>query len=483
MRKRLKLSRNATQLRLWGPLAAAVTLLGCIGGGLGLSACSNALKVSSQAGPTTVVPAGSVGPIAFSSFNLEGLSIDSEVVGLSYITRNRAIILLNNKSSIGLNLNEDKIQAVLYAPTPQSADAEARIFPFGKNKYWALSDKKVAHVVEADDGSAVVSRADVDFGGEPEVLAVDRNAILLRVGNLFKVLRIQGKFEFVFDGPLDFKGRTAPLAKIVGAGLIGENGFWLSDGERVISLIVRNPGQDPEIIPQKFTFAGAGNVSFLALRVVEKDGKLKLQGTGLAFRSNGKVLLRTRNLDSEHSSSNDTISDTEVVGLINSNCISCHAANASYTFKDALKVSSWKSSAEKLKFHLEANSMPPGGAPLETRQKLAQFLKSVSGVEVNIVAPSATSTPQTAPTPDPVKVNEFNNTYRALIRTSCVNNCHDHVFDEANDVTFDAVKRNAIGMKGRLDSADPARRMPRAPVTISAGDRTNLSNWLGTLNP
>ncbi|MEN9529942.1 MAG: hypothetical protein RI932_1815, partial [Pseudomonadota bacterium] len=75
------------------------------------------------------------------------------------------------------------------------------------------------------------------------------------------------------------------------------------------------------------------------------------------------------------------------------------------------------------------------------------------------------------------------NTYRALIRTSCVNNCHDHVFDEANDVTFDAVKRNAIGMKGRLDSADPARRMPRAPVTISAGDRTNLSNWLGTLNP
>jgi len=479
MRKFLNFNRNKNNSRAWTHFAAAVSIFGCVAGIGALPACSNSLKVSSQAGPTSVVPMAPSGSIDFRPLGLEGISLDSDVLALSYTEKNKGLIVLGNKSAIGLDLDQEAGAPTIFTPSLQPADSDAKVYPFGRNDYWALTPTKVAHVVEKSDGGEVVSRADVNFGGEPQVLAVSKTVILVRVGQVYKVLRNQGRFEFIYDGALDYKGRTAPLSKVIGAGLVGESGFWISDGERVVSFIVRAPNQAPEIIAQKFKTAGLGDASLVALLVAEKDGKLLLQGSGLAYRAAGKVFLRTGNLDGATATS-DVISDPAVADLIKNNCVGCHGDNAANGFKGALKVSAWTASANKIKGFLEANTMPPGGTVLETRQRLAQFLKSVSGVEATIAAPTAV--PTTVATPDLTKVNEFNNTYRAIIRTNCVNSCHDHVFDEANDVTFDDVKRNAVGMKGRLDSTGP-NRMPRAPVNIPAAVRTNLSNWLGTLNP
>jgi hypothetical protein len=476
MRKSMNFSRNNGRLRPWTHVAAAVSLIGSIAAIGALPACSNALKVSTAAGPTSVLPASGVGEIAFKELSLGSVSLEADVVAVGYTSRNKGLVFLSNKSSIALDLEQESGAPALLTPTLETADNEAKIYPFGRDEYWALTASKAAHVFTKDDGGEVVTRAEIQFGGEPQVLAANRTAVLVRVGQLYKLLRVVGKFEFVYDGPLDFRGRTAPLSKIVGAGIVGDSGFWVSDGERVVSMIFRSPGKDPEIIAQKFKVSGLGNATSMALLVAEKDGKLHLQGSALAVRGSERVVLRSGNLDAIVGAS-DVVSDPVVADLIKNNCIGCHGDTASNNFKGALKVSAWKASADKIKFYLEGNSMPPGGTALETRQKLGQFLKSVSGVEVNIAV--ATATPTSTATPDPAKINEFNNTYRALIRASCVNGCHDHLFDEANDVTFDAVKRNAVGMKRRLDN----RTMPNMPVTITDNNRTLLSNWLGTLNP
>ena len=475
MRKISKLSINPCKAQSPTLLVAALVALG---GGFGvgvLPACSNAMKMSSTSGVKYVV-AGAVGQIDFKTLSLANVALDGEVVALSFTESNKALILMNNRSSIALDTSQASGGPVLLNPTPQPNDADAKIYPIGKQEYWALSPQKVALIVTKTDGGEVVSRASVDFGGEPEVLSVSRTAVLLRVGSVYKILRLAGKFEFSYDGPLDFKGRSSPLTKIVGAGLVGDSGFWVSDGERIVSVIVRKIDQEPEIISQKIKQSGLGDASHVAFHVVQKEAKLQLEGSALAYRTKEKVLLSSGSIGGQTTNS-DAIGDAVVVDLIKNNCSGCHLDTAANGFKGALKVSSWKASADKIKMHLEANSMPPGGTQVETRQKLGQFLKSVSGVDVNIVVP--TSTPMPSATPDQTKITEFNNTYRTLIRSTCVNGCHDHVFDEANDVTFDEVKRRAIGMKQRLDN----NSMPRAPITISATNRTLLSNWLGSLNP
>ena len=479
MRKISKLSINPCKAQSPTLLVAALVALG---GGFGvgvLPACSNAMKMSSTSGVKYVV-AGAVGQIDFKTLSLANVALDGEVVALSFTESNKALILMNNRSSIALDTSQASGGPVLLNPTPQPNDADAKIYPIGKQEYWALSPQKVALIVTKTDGGEVVSRASVDFGGEPEVLSVSRTAVLLRVGSVYKILRLAGKFEFSYDGPLDFKGRSSPLTKIVGAGLVGDSGFWVSDGERIVSVIVRKIDQEPEIISQKIKQSGLGDASHVAFHVVQKEAKLQLEGSALAFRTKEKVLLSSGSIGGQTTNS-DAIGDAVVVDLIKNNCSGCHLDTAANGFKGALKVSSWKASADKIKMHLEANSMPPGGTQVETRQKLGQFLKSVSGVDVNIViaTPTPTPTPMPSATPDQTKITEFNNTYRTLIRSTCVNGCHDHVFDEANDVTFDEVKRRAIGMKQRLDN----NSMPRAPITISATNRTLLSNWLGSLNP
>ncbi|NBW80896.1 cytochrome c [bacterium] len=290
-----------------------------------------------------------------------------------------------------------------------------------------------------------------------------------------------GKLEIAYDAPLDFAGKAGPMTSIVGYGIIGDKGFWVTDGERRVSMMIKAPGQTPDVFAERITVSGQGPGTMISFNVVESNSAPVLLGSAVAYRKSDRAILKTDDLSSGTGGSTGAevgvIADAEVLKLVTANCLSCHGAGASNGFKDATKEASWKASATKLKEKLEANTMPPpSGGQLSMRQALAAYVTKVSGVVVNIGSATPTPTPTPTGTPDP-KLAEFNATYKTMIQNSCVNGCHTHAFHLGNEPTYDRVKAAKAAMKDRLDT----KSMPRAPVTISDAQRTMLSNWLGSL--
>lgn len=447
-----------------------------------VSGCSNALKMTSN-GSVALNATSKVPPLSFKK--VDNLSIQSELLGIGFLDANKALLFLGDGSSVGVELGGDAVNPKVMKPTPEPdtvADG-ATVVALSPNEYWSVNKNKLVLRYEKEGSGLATVSADVTFDDKPTVVAASRSAILLRVGESYKLIRISGKLEIVYEDNLNFMGQASPMTRVVGAGIIGDSSFWVSDGERLVSLLIKGPGETPTILSQKVQTVGLSAPTNIGFYVKEASGKVSLVGAALGYRKSDGSFFKASETGSATAgggggggSSSGEIADASVLKLVQDNCVGCHGPTASNAFKGATKIDSWKTSASKLKMHLENNSMPPGGAQLPVRQSLAAYLKSVAGLDVNIAAP--TPTPSVTATPDP-KLAEFNSTYKTLIQNSCVNGCHTHTFHLGNEATFDRVKLAAAGMKARLDNSS----MPRAPVTITAAQRTMLSTWLGSLNP
>lgn len=472
-------SLDLQQVRLRSTLAVAfisgATLIAAA------SACSNAININPQSSNSHGARSVSDTVAVFKTLPNTTISPTAEVVALSFTNKNKAVFLLDNGTSTSLDLDAASPTLNVVNPPADFSIADGKLFPISKADCWGVSAKEIKLRYQKDPTSSAVIAAAVNFGAEPLVLAATGRTILLRVGSTYKLIRSTGKLEIVFDGALDFAGKTSPMPNISGAGLIGESGFWVTDGERRVYFIVKTANQSPLIIPEKINVSGQGSGSMISFNVVESNLKIGLLGAAVAYRKSDRAVLKTDSLgdgvgnDSAPVDSG-TIADAQVLKLVTANCAGCHGAGASNGFKDATKEASWKASAAQLKARLEANSMPPGGGQLSLRQSLAAYITKVSGIAVNISATTATPEPTATAMPDP-KLAEFNATYKTLIQNSCVNGCHTHAFHNGNEATYDRVKSAKTAMKTRLDN----NSMPRAPVTITADQRRMLSDWLGTL--
>ncbi|MEN9824917.1 MAG: hypothetical protein RI953_662 [Pseudomonadota bacterium] len=479
--KHKKSLKNLNPHRVWMPAGLALSVV--VGATLvgATTACSNTINIKPNF-------TGSSGPKSNSNLNaqfraLSNVSIpaNAEVVGISFSDKNKPVILLDNGTSAALDLGVESPSPNTLNPPNDLSLADAKFFPVTETDCWAVSQKEIKLRYQKDASSTSISGASVNFASEPQVVSANSRAILLKIGSAYKLIKASGKLEIIYDAPLDFAGKTAPMTNIAGTGLIGDSGFWVTDGERRVSIIVKAANQAPIVIAERITVSGQGTGSMIAFNVVDANSTPSLLGSAVAYRKSDRAFLRTDDLGDGGAGGSTgaepgVIADAEVLKLVNASCVGCHGAGATNEFKDATKEASWKASAASLKEKLEANSMPPGGGQMALRQTLAAYITKVSGVVVNI--PSATPTPTPTPTgtPDP-KLAEFNATYKTLIQNSCVNACHTHTFQLGNEATYERVRAAKVGMKARLDN----NSMPRAPVTITAAQRTMLSTWLDSL--
>ncbi|MFZ9520163.1 MAG: c-type cytochrome [Silvanigrellaceae bacterium] len=443
------------------------------------SACSNSININPQSSNSAGKSKTSKTSAAFDVLPNVTVPSNGEVLGLSFTDKNKALFLLDNGSSLALDLgSENPTLSNLTAPADFSVP-ETKLYPVTEADCWAVGQKEIKLRFQKDPSSVAVLGANVNFASEPVVVTASSRALLLKVGNTYKLLRAAGRLEILFDGPLDFQGKTAPMPSILGAGLIGEIGFWVSDGDRRVAFLIKNVGQLPVIVADKISVSHQGS-SQVGFNVVESNSAIGFLGSAVAYRKSDRAVLKSENLGDGFTSEpaapgSGDIPDAEVLQLVTTNCAGCHGPGATNGFQDATKEASWKSSAAQLKEKLEANAMPPGGGQLSLRQSLAAYLTKISGLTVN-VGTTATPTPTATAAPDP-KLAEFNSTYKTLIQNSCVNGCHTHGFHLGNEATYERVKANKTAMKTRLDN----NSMPRTPVTITTQQRTMLSNWLGSL--
>jgi hypothetical protein len=479
LNKHQKSLKNLNPHWVWMPAGLALSVV--VGATLigATTACSNSININPQSVGTVGARSTSNANAAFRSLPNVTIASNAEVLGISFSDKNKPVFFLDNGTSVSLDLSAASPALNTVNPPADLSLADAKFFPVTESDCWAVSQKEIKLRYQKDGSSFAIIGANVNFASEPQIVAANSRAILLKVGSAYKLIKVSGKLEIIYDAQLDFAGKTAPMTNFVGIGLIGDSGFWVTDGERRVSIIVKAANQTPQVVAERITISGQGSGSVISFNVVESNSTPSLLGSAVAYRKSDRAILRTDDLGEGGSgggpaSEPGTIADLEVLNLVNANCTGCHGATASNGFKDATKEASWKSSAAQLKEKLEANTMPPGGGQLSMRQALAAYVTKVSGVVVNVG--SATPTPTATATPDP-KLAEFNATYKTLIQNSCVNACHTHVFQLGNEATYDRVKAAKTAMKGRLDN----NSMPRAPVSITPDQRTMLSNWLGSL--
>lgn len=465
-----------TVLRI--PIGVLVTLM--CAGWVHLVSCSNSLKFGSSQTSSVGSAPQSVGKVEFAPLSIGDLNLSGQPIGTGFTAKNKLLILQGDGTSISVDLEALEPVANVFKPTALPDDAEAKVYPIGNDEYWAFSKSRISIVTQKPDEAQVVQRADVPFDAEPEILSLSRDHALLRVGELYQVFSAEGKIQITLSTPLDYRGRTTPISNIAGVGLVGNDGFWMSDGEKVVVFRAKSNGE-VDVQVMKFGVQGSDSATLLAYQfeLVEKDPKLS--GYAFAHNTSNGQSFRSQNLDSKADGGAAVvveIEDAAIRELVKQNCVSCHGPQGG--FNEALKVSSWKSNANALKTHLEANSMPPGvGLQIESRKKLAAFLKDVSGVEAQIREEDAQ---EERPEQDDPKLAEFNDRFKNIIETSCMG-CHDHIHGRAAPARFETIKASALAMKGRIDST--TRPMPPANAAgrISAENRAALSQWLGTLNP
>lgn len=460
------------------PIEVLVTLM-CAGWIL-LVSCSNSLKFGSSQTSSVGSAPQSVGKVEFTPLSIGDLKLSGQPIGTGFTAKNKLLILQGDGTSVGVDLEALEPVANVFKPTVLPDDTDANIYPIGNAEYWAFSKSRITIATVKEDGTEVVQRADVKFNAQPEVLSLRRSHALVRVGDLYQVFSAEGKIQITLSTPLDYRGRTTPISNIAGAGLVGDDGFWISDGEKVVVFRAKSNGEvDVQVI--KFGVQGLDGATLLSYQFELVEKAPKLSGYAFAHDTSNGQSFKSQNLDPEAAGGPAVvveIEDASIRELVKQNCVSCHGPQGG--FNEALKVSSWKSNANALKTHLEANSMPPGvGLQIESRKKLAAFLKDVSGVEAQIREEDAQ---EERPEQDDPKLAEFNDRFKNIIETSCMG-CHDHIHGRAAPARFETIKANARAMKGRIDST--TRPMPPANAAgrISAENRAALSQWLGTLNP
>jgi len=420
------------------------------------------------------------GKVTFEEMEFKDFALAGRIVGSGFSSKNRALVLLDNGTSVGIDLDATEPAPQVYKPTVLPEDSSAKVYPLSEREYWAFSPSSVALITYKNDDSKVVQRAKVSFGdAAPTVLSVSTERALVRIGDTYQIISGQGKFGSNLVTPLDYRGRSTPLESVVGHGIAGDESFWISDGSKIV-FFKGKEGSLADVRVQRVELEGLAESSLLSFQFEEVDGDPRLIGRAFAHNSTNGRFLRSQEPASDAVSGRPVaaveIEDTESRELVKQNCLGCHGNSGG--FNEALKIQSWKQNAEKIKTQLEKNSMPPGGAELETRQKLAALLEKLSAVKANIKDVSDEKKPE-VPQDDP-KLAEFNNTFKAIIERSCMG-CHDHVHGRAAPAEFERIKRNAIDMKGRIDN----NSMPPAAANnrINAADRAALSQWLGTLNP
>lgn len=450
-----------------------LTVFACLGLLFANPACSNALQINTQS-------ISKSDNVETKSLNLQltdqlAASASGEILGVTFLSRDKVLVLLKSGQSLEVNLADTKASPVTYELPSAVKTSGEKAVALGNDEYWSLSKSKVTLQAKKDGDSVQLVSANVDFAEEPVILAATRNSVLLRVGEAYKLLRVAGRVEVVYDDVLNFYGRSSQLSNILGVGIIGDSGFWVTDGSRLISILPRSAGEIPSIIVQKIKLS-SGDFDYVSVNIDLSQGRTAALGSAVARRRSDGGLFKSQSLGEGAGKTDVTPTDKNldptIAELIKNNCAGCHGASASNAFQNALSEDAWKKNAAAIKSQLEANTMPPGGGKLEVRQSLAAFLKKLTGLEVNI--PSSEPKPVVTVVPDK---NVFDPAIKTIIQTSCVNSCHEHGFQLGKEASFDRVKLNASAMKGRVDN----NSMPRSPVTISAQDRALLSKWLGDI--
>ncbi|MEY2986678.1 MAG: hypothetical protein RJB13_199, partial [Pseudomonadota bacterium] len=423
------------------------------------------------------------GKVLFDSMEFGDFKLSGKVIGSGFTSKNKSLIMLDNGSSVGIDLNASEPTPQVYQPSPLPEDAAAKIYPVGEREYWAFTSSSVALITYREDDSKVVQRANVAFGDSaPTVLSVSRAQALLKVGENYQIISGQGKFGLNLATRLDYRGRTTPLETLLGFGIAGDERFWVSDGSKIVFFKGKR-GVLADVTVQRVQVDGLTDSSTVSFQFEEVNGEPQLTGRGLAYSEKNGRFLRSQELGADSVSGPVAvleIDDPESRELVQQNCLSCHGKSGG--FEEALKIDSWKANAEKIKVQLEKNKMPPGGAQPEARIKLAALLEKLTSVKA-VIKVDDEDDDRSEPEVNP-RVAEFDNRYKAIIEASCLAACHDHVHGgTAPPAIFDTIRRNARGMKARMDSAN--RPMPPANQAnrITPDNRAALSQWLGTLNP
>jgi hypothetical protein len=362
--------------------------------GLAFAACSNSISISSPLFSADYVTAAAMTYVTFDQKSL--LQVPEEILAISANSRNSLLILRKDGASLEIDPTNPDSKPVKYEAPPEAKADGVTVVPVGQNAFWSVSKEKLLLKFKKDADSDVEASANTNFNEDPIVLSASRTSLLLKVGSMLKLLQFSTKLEMTYNGNLDFGGKAPAINKLLGAGLVGTSGFWVSDGVSTAVIKVTNLAETPKIILQNIKIPSA-DIDFVTLRINDKGSKPKVVGSIFAYSKAAKMIVKSQN---------DLIGD-------------------------------------------DPEDAPPS-------QSTATVSPTPTPVADQTAAPKVTATPDVPAKPD-IKLVEFDTMYRTVIQNSCINNCHTHGFQDGNAPTFARVKNSAVGMKGRLDNRSMPR--------------------------